>query len=297
MMILVKGKSEFMKNIKDVQKVILDIMSEIDKICNENNLRYFAIGGTCLGAVRHKGFIPWDDDLDIAMPRKDYELFKKIASECLPSYLCIMDENKTEHFAAHFMKVHNINTTFIEEGKGIYPDRYTGVYVDIMPLDGIPNNRVKRWFYFKVVKLLLRLNSRRKRVEELKRREKDKLLKYFFWNFIYVILECFPNNFFEEICTKFQSRYDYEESENLSYTWSLRMDEILFSKKCFEDYRLLPFEDMFIRCPIGYEEFLSKLFGNYMQLPPEEQRIPCHKTDIIDLDRPYSYYIEKGEKE
>lgn len=276
--------------IRDIQSIILDIFRSVDKVCRENDLRYFAIGGTCLGAVRHGGFIPWDDDLDIAMPREDYERFKKIAAKQLPHNLKIFDVGQGKHYTCYFMKVHNTNTTFIEKGMSIYPDRYTGVYVDIMPLDGIPFGRWKRKFYFMRLRNLMRLDWNRKCIRNPMFAKEGHFVKRIFWSVIYIFIKRLPDNYFSDKYAETQKAYSYDDSRDLCYTWSKRAAKVIFPKSDFKDYVLLPFEDTKMRCPVGYDNFLTVLFKDYMKLPPREQRVPCHDTDIIDLENPYTYY-------
>lgn len=282
---------------KDLQLNILNIFVEIDKVCKKNNLRYYAIGGTCLGAVRHQGFIPWDDDLDIAMPRPDYEKFLSIAEKELPSNLKIFHVNQGKNYICRFSKVHDTTTTFVEKGMKIYQDRYTGVYVDIMPLDGIPENEEERKKYFYRLLWLSRFDWHRK-YEQNKILNADKgIRRKVFWKCIYPFLALFPANYFSEKYLKLQKRYPYETSTNLSYTWSWRASKVIFPKKDFENYVLLPFENVQMRCPVGYDNFLTILFGDYMKLPPKEQQVACHEADILDLERPFSYYMKEREKE
>lgn len=282
--------------IKEIQKIILDIFTEVDKVCTKNNLRYYAIGGTCLGAVRHQGFIPWDDDMDIAMPREDYERFKKIAQKQLPSHLRIYDASNGEHFYCKFMKVHNIHTTFIEKGMLEYLDRYngSGVYVDIMPLDGIPNQVWKRKFYFFRLSQLATLDWHRKYEYNPKKDEERNKQKIFVSRIIYFFIKHYPIHYFYMKYVKLQKKYDYNTSKSLCYTWSIRAAKLIFPKEDFDDYILLPFENVQMRCPVGYDNFLKTLFGDYMKLPPKDKQIPCHETDILDLERPFTYYLKEG---
>lgn len=277
-----------------LQTEILNIFKEIDKVCIKHNLRYYAIGGTCLGAVRHQGFIPWDDDLDIAMPRDDYEKFKKIAEDELPDHLKVFPELAGEHNVLKFIKVHNVNTTFVEKIVKDYTDKYIGVFVDIMPLDGIPSNTFEKKLYYGILHQLSRLDWNRKFYKETQQRE-DSNLKKTIWRILYYFEKKLPSNYFAELYIKLQKKYSYNDTKELAYTWHPEK-KIIFSKGAFEDYVLLPFENYQMRCPVGYDEFLTALFGDYMKLPPKEQQVPCHETDIFDLERPYSYYIEQNKR-
>lgn len=280
------------EDIKEIQKKILEIFIEIDKVCTANNLRYYAIGGTCLGAVRHQGFIPWDDDMDIAMPREDYERFKKTASKQLPSHLKIYDAADGGHFSCKFMKVHNIRTTFIEKGMLEYPDRYSGVYVDIMPLDGIPNDVWNRKIYFFQLSILWKLDWHRKLEYNQKLDLERNAAKVFIWRIIYFFIKRYPIDYFYMKYVNLQKKYAYNASKSLCYTWSWRASKVVFPKEDFDDYILLPFENVKMRCPAGYDNFLKTLFGDYMKLPPKDKQNSRHEVDILDLERPFTYYYE-----
>ena len=122
----------------DLQKKILDIFKTVSQLCKKNNIDYYAIGGTCIGAIRHRGFIPWDDDLDIAIPIEQFDRFKSIMNTQLPDNLYLYDCESKKEYRQLFCKVCDKSTTFIEETEKEYPDVYKGVYIDIMPLSGVP---------------------------------------------------------------------------------------------------------------------------------------------------------------
>ena len=264
-------------DVKEIQKKILTIYEVFKSICEKNNLSYFAIGGTCLGAVRHGGFIPWDDDMDVAMPREDYEKFKEIAKVEFPEQYELYDIYMGEHYISYFCKMMDKNTTFVEEGMKKYKDMYFGFFLDIMPLDGIPNNKIVRKIHFAKMKVYRALDIRRK-------------YKNYFW------LKMFPCHYFQEKYEKQQKKYKFEQSRDLSYTWSARRDKVIFSRSCFDGYVEMPFEDTTVRCPVGYDEFLKAVFGDYMLLPPKEAQTCVHKLYIIDFNKPYrSYWVNEGE--
>ena len=122
----------------EIQGREYEVLTELKKIFERHGLRYFAVGGTCIGAIRHKGFIPWDDDIDIGMPRKDFELFRTQYYKELPcEYRKVDGDNSLSHNFL-FFKVHDSRTTYVEYYAEHTPDRYTGVFVDIMPVDGLP---------------------------------------------------------------------------------------------------------------------------------------------------------------
>lgn len=108
----------------DTQKVILSIFKEIKQICERHNIKYYAIGGTCIGAVRHKGFIPWDDDIDIAIPIEQYFIFLDYARKELPDYLYVLSPKDTVHYPNGFSKICDNRTMFIMRSSLKYPDSY-----------------------------------------------------------------------------------------------------------------------------------------------------------------------------
>ena len=132
-------------DIRPLQLRILKNLLAVDKVCKEHNLRYYIMAGTMLGAVRHKGFIPWDDDLDIGMPRADYDLLMANAKEWLPKpYEAVCAENDKE-YPLPFAKVQDADTTLIER---MHLKYLGGVYIDIFPLDGVPESRMAQRMHF-----------------------------------------------------------------------------------------------------------------------------------------------------
>ena len=129
-----------MQTVRDVQEKILETMKYIDKLCRENKIEYYIMGGTALGAVRHGGFIPWDDDLDIFMTPKEYEKFKAVFEKENSSQFVIQEWRTTPHYL-EYAKIRMNNTTFIEEAFKNRKDMHHGIYVDIMILHKVPNNK------------------------------------------------------------------------------------------------------------------------------------------------------------
>jgi lipopolysaccharide cholinephosphotransferase len=120
----------------ELQKKQLEILKEFDRVCRENNLTYFANGGTCIGAIRHNGFIPWDDDVDVMMPREDYEKLLKLQNPWSDSKYFLQTFRTDKHYVLNFAKLRDSSTTYLESL--FYNIRQNhGVWIDIFPLDGI----------------------------------------------------------------------------------------------------------------------------------------------------------------
>lgn len=270
----------------DLQKEILKVFKEVKKICDKHNLRYYAIGGTCIGAARHKGFIPWDDDLDIAMPYKDYLKFYEIAKRELSEQydVYMLQERKSTYYT--FMKVHDKSTTFIEKTEFGYPDAYKGVFVDIMPMNGVPGNESLKNKHVQKLRNYLRLNSYR-RMYAFENKVQHNPVKVLYAKLVHVLG---PYDYWSKKWEKAILQYDFDESENTGYTWSPNFSQkLVFSKEWFQESVDLPFEDTTIRCPVGYDKMLTKQFGDYMTPPPKEKQIGHHFA-VIDFENSYEKY-------
>lgn len=273
----------------DIQNKELLILKEVLKVIEKHNLHYVAIGGTCLGAVRHKGFIPWDDDIDIAMPREDYELLKNEYYKELPSHLlkCDYDNTKCNYF--NFIKIYDKNTTYISNYAADYPEWFTGVFIDIMPIDGLPSNKLIQKISFSHYCLLARFNfvirtvpKSNKKIYRFIRIIEKSLLSIFF-NY---------NHFTNEI-NKRASKFRVEDCEYVSLTW--RYDRIdykrqIFKKDIFSKCISYPFEDLYINIPEKYGCYLSIEYGNFMSIPPTEKRNSGHDVVVCDVNMPIDDY-------
>ena len=264
--------------------MILNIYKEIKVILDRHHLRYFAIGGTCIGAVRHQGFIPWDDDLDIGLPDADYDRFLKIAEQELPPHLGVVDCTEQRGVSALSAKVFDKNTTFIEAIYRDNPDACTGVFVDIFKLSGCPDDERERARFFKRLRMLCRLNEKRRlRFSQLER-TRSKLL----WLAV-LPMKALPYCFWSDRIKKLTDAHPYDAREQVIFSWDSHFERLMMARAAvYGDGVDLPFEDTEVRCASDYDTFLTVSFGDYMTLPPENERRAKHSDNsIIDLSRPY----------
>lgn len=265
----------------EVQSKILDIFKEVAKVCDKNKIPYYAIGGTCIGAVRHNGFIPWDDDIDIAIPIEFFEKFQRCAEKELPNHLRLMT-GKTRHYKNIFIKVHNINTTFIEKLDEKYPDVYKGIFVDIMPLAGIPSDEGdRRKFVKKIVRWEILNFVRRYPFIEM-----YSLKTKIIWIIMRMFLFWTPFSYYSDKWMKMLNKHPLRDASLAGDTWHHTISKVVVPMDCFSKALMFPFEDTEMSCPTGYDMYLSKAFGDYMKLPPEEER-QVHHTEIIDTQESY----------
>lgn len=281
-------------NIEKLQKKILDIYIQFDKVCKKYNLSYFAIGGTCIGAIRHKGFIPWDDDMDVAMPVEDYIKLREIAKKEFNKQYQLVDYMKSDDYIFNFMKLQDINTTLVEDYDINLPNNYRGIYIDIMPIVGIPKNKIISLLYRLRVYFLFKINKNIRSKYFLKTTFKGKL----FWILLRPFTFFKEKNYYSKKIEKLFCKYKIEKNNNILFAWRIPLRKPysnIFDYSDFQSYLLYDFENIKIRVPIGYDNYLKKDFGDYMKIPPKEKQI-THIKSILDFEKPYSYYAEKKRK-
>ncbi|MBR0485387.1 MAG: LicD family protein [Oscillospiraceae bacterium] len=265
-----------------VQAAVLENMKLFDRICQENGLRYFATGGTGLGMVRHKGFIPWDDDADLSMPRADFEKLKTVT---LPEGF-ILKERPEYLKSMNFINTHKkIRSKLREEADN---HDFEFVSVDIFPMDGAPDNKFKRtlhvykWLYYLLMIKFSEIDKVVERNQLLKKNRKKKeafLIKVgvFLKPVLHLDREKLEEKFYRHI-----TKYDYDKSSYVAcYIGRYRQKEIV-PIECFGKGKRVPFEDMMIMSPDKPEIYLSSIYGDFMKLPPENQRESHNFDDVED---------------
>ena len=267
--------------LEEQKKIELDILKYTKKICDKNNLRYYLAGGTLLGAIRHKGFIPWDDDIDILMPRPDYEKFSEIMKNENNRYLLLTPEQDDYYYL--FNKLVDKNTILNEYWTN--PIKNMGVYIDIFPLDGFPDDEKEYNIY--ADKLLKEYNDlTNSRIDGYK-------MAIYRWKRVVKCIIKYPLYFAKKIIPwkKRQlnlidnmKKYKYEDSKNVAFILSAYKKKEILNKKIYDDIILVQFEDEKFNAPSGYDDYLKALYGNYMELPPIEKRKTHHFFDAYWKD-------------
>ncbi len=270
----------------EIQRITLGIYKDVKKILDSHGLRYFAIGGTCVGAIRSKGFIPWDDELDIAMPIEDYLKFIDLCKTDLPAHLSLFSPEDLRHDYMRFIKIMDNRTTMIEQPFFTYKDIYGGAWIDVMPMSGVPSDpeeqkKFVRW----VTRIYPTIISRSKRKMAESQSLKSKLL----WLALSP-LRILPKGITWHSWIKFLASHPFDGAEYTGYTWSNALARLIFPIEWFSDYVDMPFEDTTIRCPVGYDNYLTQQFGDYMQLPPKEKQFAHHDFAVFDLEHSYKDY-------
>lgn len=259
--------------LKDVQKVSLDILKDIHRFCVENGIKYTLFGGTLIGAARHKGFIPWDDDVDIAMPRPEYEKFVK-TYESQHGYKLFCRERQGKNIFLAYARVCEMEKTIVDDSVYPWTSEDKGVWVDVFPLDGAPSDyKVAKQRFEKIYKIWMYtvkmrgahvpISSERSVLGKMKLLAKRTL---------------FPMNTKAwDKHIKMCKEIPFENAQNYSqYSFlGFGMREY-YKTSAFEKYELLPFEDGMFYVQQDYDGALRSKYGDYMQFPPLEDRCPGH---------------------
>ncbi len=266
-------------DIRTLQQHLLEILKTIDKVCREHNLRYCLAAGTMLGAVRHKGFIPWDDDVDIIMPRIDYDILIQHCQEWMPApYEIMCAENKSD-YPFGFAKAVNSDTTLVEREHHALVD---GIYIDIFPLDNIINNKLSQYCY------TLRYSLYKKIAYLLSRNP----YKHGHGPSCWIPLLCqrlFTLQDIMQRLLKLQTAYDGRETTLvIDHDFGMRG---IMRKDIFSELSEVEFEGNTFKGIGQYDTYLHQLYGDYMTIPPHDEQ---HRHDfyLLDYNLPYRQYVD-----
>ena len=266
--------------------VIIDVLSAFIRICEAQGLRYFCAGGTAIGAVRHQGMIPWDDDIDVFMPRPDYDRFLALAAHSMPEGYEVLSPYATKDYPMYFAKMCNARTTLLENER--IPCVF-GLYIDIFPLDGACDDvetcyREKRRFKRLMNKLeaVSTHNSFGEYVGLLtKRREWGRFA-------VKTVAFCCRSWLRRWLLKQMDSiayGHDYALSSRVvTYSGAYQRQEI-YPKAWLETPQMFAFEGLMVNLPHDYDAYLRHFFGDYMTLPPVGQRASHHQKVFFDLDK------------
>lgn len=266
-----------MDNLSKHQSVLLELLKEFDRVCKKHNIPYVVFGGTAIGAVRHNGFIPWDDDIDVSMLRDDYERFLKYAPDELDDKYYLQAEG-TAHWVMNFSKLRKNNTTYLEKFHPKDNEMHQGVYIDIFPCDNASSVEFIRKLQF--------LASRVAWSKALWKRgyETDSKKKILFMQ----LCRFLPNKpFLKFSMLRKQNNSEYVQTF-LSCTSKYRKG--IYHRLWFNDIIEMDFEDMKVPVSAHYDKLLTTLYGDYMKLPDEEERRIKEHSVLIDLDKNYTEY-------
>jgi lipopolysaccharide cholinephosphotransferase len=255
--------------VKKLQRILLNIYKDVAEVCKKYNLRLMLGGGSCLGAVRHNGFIPWDDDMDINMPREDYNKLLEVFDKELGEKYHLMDLYKTHSGQKIFAKIMKKNTTYVETDT-FYDNSPQGIFVDIFPIERLPDKRIIRSAYLllatiftKLIRIIINYQLSKNPQAKARKNIKYKItgwltsfMSIYSWNRIYThfISSCKGKKY----CTIPSGLKEvYGEIQPVDTFFPLTNGM---------------FEGIEVKLPNKYDTYLRSLYGNYMELPPIDQR-------------------------
>ena len=279
-----EDKLSYLDQLKKVQEIQLEMAIEVKRICDKNNIEYFIIAGTLLGAVRHKGFIPWDDDLDIGMLREDYDQFIKCAQKELSSKYFLQTWDTDDGFGLPIAKIRKNGTKFVEKSAA-KTSGHEGIYIDIFPFDNVPTGKVAKKIHAISTYVLKRLILCNVGYELWLDGGKFKKVVYKAVNSIAQKTSLDRNKqLLEKQMKKFNSaKTEYVVAIGGAYGYSRES----IKREWVENLALIQFENVEFMCPKDYDSYLTYFYGDYMTPPPEEKRFNRHGIIEIDLGGNY----------
>lgn len=266
---------------EDIRRIQLGILNALADFCEAHGLRYYLSGGTLLGAVRHKGYIPWDDDIDINMPRPDCDrLFELTGGRLGEHYEIAAFDGPISH-PSPFLRAYDVRYLLRQEDMHGNPRSYANVCIDIFPIEGLPASKRKSDIYYSVAKCLinLRLVAYNKRPAA-----------YFGWRKYLRKAATVParlvgwKNWARLVC-RHARKYDYDKSDYVGvatchiHTFTERLPREAYGEAVY-----LPFEGRQYRAPQDWNMYLTQIYGDYMKLPPEEKRVRRHHYRVFELE-------------
>ncbi len=271
-------------NLSSVQAHVLDILHQLIELFEKENISYYILGGTMLGAIRHKGFIPWDDDVDIGIPREDYERFLKECNSKLSQYLKIRTYNDESYHHYYYARV--VDTRYHIKRKGSIKEREEELWVDIFPLDGMPNSKIKTIIH-KIKLLFIRLLYHMSCFDKVNiKRPGRPVIDRIIIKVLMVTHICSSLNSTKLLnkIDKLLKKYPISSSKYVfNFMGSTHAFREIFNKECFAEGTKYDFEDMRLIGPKNYDFYLKKLYGDYMKLPPENER-NIHADEFVEKE-------------
>lgn len=263
------------------QAVLLELLTEFDRICKKHDIPYVLFAGTALGAVRHQGFIPWDDDLDVAMLRPEYERFLQVAPKELNTETFYLQAEFSDHWPMFFSKLRKNGTACMERFVPKDPQLHQGIYMDIFPVDNLADGAWMRKLQFAASKVVIAkgLSARGYLTDSVAKKLFMACCKLVPMKLVYRF-----------------ARQDKKKDTRLVHTFfgaASRYEKNIFPRQWFEQRVEVVFSGKNYPVPASFDAMLTQIYGDYMVLPAdEEKRCKVHGV-IVDPDNSYEQYLDQ----
>lgn len=261
-----------------LQSKLLEMLVWLSTYLDENNLTYYVMGGTMLGAVRHQGFIPWDDDVDIVMPREDYEKFIKMLKEPVDHYIVESVNSTARDFIYNYAKFYDMSTSMTDPAK--IPVK-RGVFIDIFPLDGIGNTIEESLKNYKKIDFLHGLLAMKNCTFRKGRKPWKNFVAICGW-----ILPLDRKKLAQKLDRKC-AEFSFEDCKYVGYLTSTYRTREIMEKRVYGTPTPYVFEGITVYGPEKFDEYLTKLYHDWRKLPPTDKRCSTHNFIDIDLNKSY----------
>ena len=272
---------EYKSEINELQKIQLSMLKDFDAVCQRHRISYQLFSGTALGAVRHKGFIPWDDDIDVVMLREDYERFFDSASKELDSNKYYVQREFSEHWPMFFSKLRLNGTTYIEKYHSHDARIHQGIYIDIFPCDNLSDSRLMQKLQYFASKIVIAKSLYARGYET------NSTVKKCFMQFCRIL----PTEPFKRLCIR---RNDSSSLKvHTFFGGGKKFERSIFLREWFEQSVKMRFEDSEFPVSAHYDEMLRVMYGDYMIMPTLEQRVCKRHAAIVDINKPYTFHLEE----
>ena len=262
-------------SIEEAKKIELDILDFIDSFCKENGINYCINYGTLIGAIRHKGFIPWDDDIDLSMTRENYERFIQLFSEKQSRYQILSLETDNQYFN-NFIKIVDSTTKIIDTRNTKTYD--SGIFIDIFPMDTFSDSKIVDICY-KLESFKLLSFSKHKNIIYGDSKLKD-LIRTLFWLFLRPV----SPRFFANQIEKQIEKYRVEDGKYIAFIPSKLKEKEIFPRDMFDELVEIPFEHLVLPAPKRFDVVLKQFYDDYMTVPPKEKQIYIHEFEAYKLE-------------